>query len=242
MSLPRLIVPSPGPYFEGQLVVLGPDQARHLHTLRMKAGGALELLMEDGPWQADLTEITSNAAQARLISPLDEIRESPIPLHACLPLTSHLATWEDWLPPLVELGVTHIHPIIYARSEFDPRRTLAKAARWARIISSSVEQSHRSHIPELFPVQPFSALLDWKVAQRWVAYEATTGTLNPRLSMEPMAFTCGPEGGITDEEFAALRHSGWLPVCMGRSILRAVTAPVALMGAIQFQLQSQQSS
>ncbi len=236
MSLPRLIVPSPGPYFEGRLVALSPDQARHLHTLRLKAGAALELLLEDGPWQADLTGITQNAAHVRLISPLLEIRESPIPLHACLPITSHLATWEDWLPPLVELGVTHIHPIIYARSELDARRTLAKAERWSRIIASAVEQSHRSHIPELLPIQPFDTLLDWRIPQRWVAYEAATGIVNPTLRMEALAFTCGPEGGITDEEFIALQHSGWQPVCLGRSILRAVTAPVAMMGAIQFQL------
>ena len=236
MSLPRLIVPSPGPYFEGRLVALSLDQARHLHALRLKAGAALELLMEDGPWQADLTGITRDAAHARLIAPLCELRESVIPVHACLPLTSHLATWEDWLPPLVELGVTHFQPIIYARSEFNARRTLAKEQRWSRIIESAVEQSHRNRIPELLPAQPFEALLDLGIPQRWVAYEATSGTANPALSMEALAFTCGPEGGITDEEISALKDSGWQPVCLGRSILRAVTAPVAMMGAIQFQL------
>lgn len=236
MSLPRLIVPAPGPYFEGRLLALSPEQARHLHALRFKAGEALELLLEDGPWQADLTGITPKAAHARLIAPLQEQRESPIAIHACLPITSHLATWEDWLPPLVELGVTHIHPIVYARSEFDARRTEGKHERWSRIVASAVEQSHRSHIPELLPTQPFEALLNWNLAQRWVAYEAAVGVVNPALSREPLGFTCGPEGGITDEEFLALQKAGWLPVCLGRSILRAATAPIALMGAIQFQL------
>lgn len=235
MSLPRLIVPSPGPTYEGRMVALSPDQARHLHALRLKAGAALELLLDDGPWQADLTGITRDAAHARLIAPLHELRESPISLHACLPLTSHLATWEDWLPPLVELGVTHIHPIIYARSEYDARRTLAKADRWIRIIASAVEQSHRSHIPELLPIQSFDTLLDWKIPQRWVAYEDAAGIVNPSLRMEALAFTCGPEGGIADEDFFALKGAGWQPVCLGRSILRAATAPIAMMGAIQFQ-------
>lgn len=236
MSLPRLLVPSHGPCFEGRLIALSPDQARHLHTLRMKAGEALELLLEEGPWRVDLADITRDAALARLIAPLHEIREPPIPLHAYLPLTSHLATWEDWLPPLVELGVTRIHPIIFARSEFDGRRTSAKAERWSRIIASAVEQSHRSQVPELLPAQPFEALLKSELPQRWVAYEAATGLANPVLRREALAFTCGPEGGITDEEFHALKSSGWQPVCLGRSILRAATAPIAMMGAIQFQL------
>ncbi|MBL0210953.1 MAG: 16S rRNA (uracil(1498)-N(3))-methyltransferase [Holophagaceae bacterium] len=236
MSLPRLIVSTPGPNHEGRLLVLAPDQARHLHALRMKPGAALELLLEDGPWQADLTGIARDAAQVRLISPLQEVREAPVDIHACLPITTHLATWEDWLPPLVELGATHIHPIIYARSEFDARRTLGKAERWSRLISSAVEQSHRSRIPKLFPAQPFEFLLECNIPQRWVAYEAATDTANPALGLEALAFTCGPEGGIADREIAALRGAGWQPVCLGRSILRAATAPIAMLGAIQFQL------
>ena len=46
----------------------------------------------------------------------------------------------------------------------------------------------------------------------------------------------GPEGGVTDGEFDALRASGWVPVSLGPGILRAVTAPVALLGAIQHEL------
>ncbi len=236
MSLPRFITDIEGPCFEGRLILLKPEQARHLHALRIKPGSALELLFDGGPWRADLAGITKGEASARLVRPLHESREAAIPLHACLPITSHLATWEDWLPPLVELGVTHFHPIIYSRSEFDLRRTQAKAERWVRLIAAAVEQSHRNLIPALLPPQPFESLLAWELPQRWVAYEAAVGTVNPQLAAAPLAFTCGPEGGITDDEFRALRSSGWQTVCLGSSILRAVTTPIALMGAIQYQL------
>ena len=82
----------------------------------------------------------------------------------------------------------------------------------------------------------FEALLAWEAPQKWVAYELATGQANPPLRAEPLAFTSGPEGGITEPEFAALAAHGWQPVSLGRSILRAVTAPVALLGAVQFQL------
>ncbi len=236
MSLPRLIVDAIGPCFEGRLIPFSTEQARHLQALRLKPGAALELLLGGGPWRADLTGITKEAAHARLVSPLHEIREAAIPLHACLPITSHLATWEDWLPPLVELGITHIHPIIYARSEYDSRRTQAKVERWSRVISAAVEQSHRNLIPELFPVLPFESLLTWDFPQRWVAYEVPSGTPNPAVNVSPLAFTCGPEGGISEAEFQALQQAGWQPVSLGRSILRAVTTPIAMLGAIQFQL------
>jgi len=88
----------------------------------------------------------------------------------------------------------------------------------------------------LRPPAPFEVLLTWPTPQKWVAYELATGEANPDFQPEPLAFTSGPEGGITEGEFSALREAGWRPVSLGRSILRAVTAPVALLGAVQFQL------
>ncbi|HEX9080965.1 MAG TPA: RsmE family RNA methyltransferase, partial [Holophagaceae bacterium] len=108
--------------------------------------------------------------------------------------------------------------------------------RWSRIVLSACEQSHRTRRPVLHPPMPFEALLAWPTPQRWVAYELATGQTNPPLRSEALAFTSGPEGGITDDEFAALTAAGWAPVSLGRSILRAVTTPVALLGAIQMDL------
>ena len=126
--------------------------------------------------------------------------------------------------------------MVFARSEYDPAKTAARMERWARLIQSACEQSHRSRVPELRPPVPFAALPAWDAPQKWVAYELATGQSNPSLRAETLAFTSGPEGGITEAEYAALVATGWQPVSLGRSILRAVTAPVALLGAVQFQL------
>lgn len=221
---------------ENALVALSPEQARHLGVLRIKPGDALELLLPAGPWKADLAELAKDKALVRLVAPLDEAREPLIPIHACLPLTAQLSLWDDWLPGVVELGATLIQPIIYARSEFEPRKIAPKLERWRRIILAACEQSHRSRIPELRDPLPFETLLTWEAPQKWVAYEVATGNGNPELRKEPLAFTHGPEGGITDAEIGAMSQAGWQPVSLGSSILRAVTCPSALLGAIQFQL------
>jgi 16S rRNA (uracil1498-N3)-methyltransferase len=236
MSLPRLVLPLSAPPAEGTLVALDPDQARHLGVLRLRVGDALELLLPDGPWRADLAELGKRSALVRLVGPLDEEREPPIPLHACLPLTAQLSLWDDWLPGVVELGATHIQPIAYARSEVDARKTAARRERWERIILTACEQSHRTRIPTLGEPLPFEALLAWEAPQRWVAHELAQGAANPTLRREALAFTHGPEGGITEDEFQALQAVDWQPVTLGRSILRAVTCPAAILGAVQFQL------
>jgi len=109
--------------------------------------------------------------------------------------------------------------------------------RWRRIVHAACEQSHRGRIPELREPIPFDGLLALDAPQKWVAYELPTDAPNPPLHREALAFTSGPEGGITDDEFAALTQAGWLPVSLGPAILRAVTAPVALLGAVQYALQ-----
>jgi len=236
MSLPRLFLDGPPAPQEGLLLPLGAEAARHLKALRLKPGDALELVLGDLAWSADLVELDRARGAARLVAPLCEDREPPIALQACLPLPAQLSLFDEWLPPLVELGVTLVQPVVYRRSEFDPTKTAARLERWTRIIQSACEQSHRSRRPTLHPPMSFAALLAWEAPQKWVAYELATGQANPTLRREALAFTCGPEGGISGEEHAALTAAGWQSVSLGRSILRAVTTPVALLGAVQFQL------
>lgn len=238
MSLPRFVVPLADAPAENRLIELDPIQSRHLGVLRLKPGSALELLLPSGPWKADLASLARDKAQVRLVAPLDEHREPPVPIHACLPLTAQLSLWDDWLPGVVELGATLIQPVVYARSEFDARKTAPKLERWRRIVVAACEQSHRSRVPELRDPVPFEALLGWDCPQKWVAYEVATGSANPSLRQEALAFTHGPEGGIADAEFAALSRAGWQSVSLGPSILRAVTCPAAILGAVQFQLQA----
>ncbi len=236
MSVPRFFLSHAPTPSEGVLVTLEPAQARHLWVLRLGAGAAVELVLPTGPWRADLAETGKDKAVVRLVKPLAEEREPSFPIHAWIPVTAQISLLDDILPPLVELGVCSIHPVAYRRSEYDAAKTLARYDRWQRIIQGACEQSHRTRVPALARPEPFEALLTVDVAQRWVAYEVPAGTPNPSAGPEPIAFTSGPEGGITDGEFAALKGAGWLPVTLGASILRAVTCPVALLGAIRFQV------
>jgi len=240
MSLPRLFLDAQ-PATENELVLLGPEAARHLKALRLKPGSALELVLGDQLWAADLAELDRGRATARLVAPRSEDREPPAPLEACLPLPAQLSLFDEWLPPLVELGVTLIQPVVYQRSEFDAAKTRARTDRWIRLIQTACEQSHRSRRPELREPIDLETLLAWPTPQKWVAYEVATGEANPDLQPGPLAFTSGPEGGITEAEFASLRAAGWQSVTLGRSILRAVTTPVALLGAVQFQIGRRQS-
>lgn len=234
VSLPRLFVAHAPLATEGAVVPLGPDEARHLKALRLRPGDAMELVLTSGPWKAEVAQMERERALIRLVAPLREDREPASPLHLCIPVTAQIGLVDEMIPPLVELGATLIQPVVYARSESDLKKASAKQERWARLIQSAAEQSHRSVLPELRAPVAFEALLRWDAPQKWVAYELATDANNPALGSGALALTSGPEGGIADEELAALQKAGWLPVSLGKSILRAVTAPTALLGAVRF--------
>jgi 16S rRNA (uracil1498-N3)-methyltransferase len=236
MSLPRFFLPGTGDMREGARVGLDLTQARHAEVLRLKPGDAVEVVLPGGAWKGDLAELGKGRGQIRLVAPLAEQREAPVPIQAWVPVTAQLSLVDEMLPPLVELGATLIQPVVYARSEFHAGKVHAKFDRWQRIVLAACEQSHRTRIPELRAPVTFEALLRVDTPQKWVAYELQTGQKNPGLVTGAIAITSGPEGGITESEFEALRSSGWQPVSLGMAILRAVTAPSALLGAVQHQL------
>jgi 16S rRNA (uracil1498-N3)-methyltransferase len=234
MSLPRFFCSFGTEPREGAEIPLEPAQVRHLGVLRVRAGDAVELVLPSGPWTGDLTAIARDRATVRLVAPLAQTRETPHPLEAHLPVPAQASLLDEMLAPLVELGVTRIRPVLYARGTQDVRKVTARLERWERIVVTACEQSHRTRIPRIDPPAPFAALLEVDLPQKWVAYELRTGERNPVWRPGPLAFTSGPEGGITEEEFRMLSASGWSPVSLGPAILRAVTAPVALAGAVQF--------
>ncbi|UWN50118.1 Ribosomal RNA small subunit methyltransferase E [Alcanivorax sp. ALC70] len=47
-----------------------------------------------------------------------------------------------------------------------------------------------------------------------------------------MTLLTGPEGGFSDPELAAARAAGFLPFALGERVLRAETAPVALLASL----------
>jgi 16S rRNA (uracil1498-N3)-methyltransferase len=83
------------------------------------------------------------------------------------------------------------------------------------------------------PVQPLAA---WLAGLPAPADDEWRGLLSPRAA-QPLAglaparalFLSGPEGGLSDAEEAAARARGFTAVTLGPRILRADTAPLAVL-------------
>jgi 16S rRNA (uracil1498-N3)-methyltransferase len=142
-----------------------------------------------------------------------------------------------------ELGVQTIVPFssTFAVPKLDRKKILMRMERWQKIALSAVKQCGRTRVPEILPVCDFQIFIRGQTAGAlkllfW-EHERQQSLLqvqreNPRV--DAVIAAVGPEGGFAAEEAALACAHNFLPVHLGRRILRAETAAVAALGLVQF--------
>lgn len=140
-----------------------------------------------------------------------------------------------------ELGATTILVAATKRSvvRLDGPRGDARAARWARIAQEAARQCGRSDAPIVEPPATWSDALARVEGDhaRFCLWEHATDALGPALfdalaRDTPLAFACGPEGGLEDTEVEVARLRGWQAVSLGPRLLRTETVAAAVLGAV----------
>ncbi|RRO19291.1 16S rRNA (uracil(1498)-N(3))-methyltransferase [Saccharopolyspora rhizosphaerae] len=138
-----------------------------------------------------------------------------------------------------ESGVDGVVPWRASRcvAKWDDGPRGAKAlARWRTTAASAAKQARRAWTPEI--TEPVStkqlAELVAEVDTALVLHESATGQLTDVDLPESgeVLLVVGPEGGITDEELAALTRAGAQVTRLGRTVLRASTAAAVALGAL----------
>lgn len=142
----------------------------------------------------------------------------------------------------------------------------ARVARWRKIAVESAQQSRRKAPPAItLTSETAQETFSERVVTSRLAFERSRASLKimlserreakslrevleellqltplgaPRADNTPksVALAIGPEGGWTDEEFAAAHAGGFIEASLGKNILRTETAVVAALAIIQFAL------
>lgn len=109
--------------------------------------------------------------------------------------------------------------------------------RWAAVARSAARQSRRPYIPAVTGVVSTAELVQ-RVrddgATALVLHESATVKLMelPVAQADSLMLIVGPEGGIADDEIAALSEAGATPVQLGPTVLRTSTAAAVALGAL----------
>lgn len=212
--------------------VLGKEEARHLQTvLRVKPGDTIQLF--DGQGHTRITTVTAvekNSLSLKSVDPVVSHPKAPcaITLFVCISKGKHM----DWtLEKAVELGVARIVPVISDRTivRVDADDREAKADRWMRIAEEAARQCGRAWLPEIMTPRSFKeslALVQQTTPTFVAALTPNAKPLRDALQTTPQqaGWFVGPEGDFTPDELQRLLDAGAIPVSLGPLVLRAETA------------------
>ncbi|RZJ04301.1 MAG: 16S rRNA (uracil(1498)-N(3))-methyltransferase [Rubrivivax sp.] len=234
-ALPRFFVDTP---LASGDIVLPAGVARHVQVLRLQPGDPLTVFDGSGlEWHAEVTGMGRSEVRVRLMaseSPQRELHRA-VTLAVVMPANDRM----DFLvEKATELGAVALQPLVAERSvlRLAGERADKKQAHWQAVAIAAAEQSGRTVPLRVAPVQTLAA---WLGALPEPIGDEWRGLLSPRAAMPLAPFTqqralflSGPEGGLSDAEEDAARARGFAAVTLGPRVLRADTAPLAVLSWI----------
>jgi 16S rRNA (uracil1498-N3)-methyltransferase len=241
MRLTRCFVPTP--LAPDTSVTLPQAAAAHVtRVLRLTAGAVLTLFDgRGGEYEAQLLEVGRRAVQVRVGEHRAVEREAA----ARLTLLQCLARAErmDWIiQKTTELGVAAIVPVSSQHSvvQLDAAARERRLEHWRAIAISACEQSGRNRLPQIHALRDLDSACreadraDVRLLLAPQAAMSLPAALPPQAAAAlSVTLLVGPEGGLAEQELAAAQQHGFCPCRLGPRILRAETAPVAALAAIQ---------
>ncbi len=234
--MPRFFCPVP--LVTGQSLSLPSGAARHVQVLRLQPGAVITLFNgEGGEFEATVTRMGRSDVDVDVGAHHSIEREASRAIHLLAGITANERM--DWLvEKATELGVTSITPLLAERSvlKLKGERADKKLVHWQGVAVAAAEQCGRNRVPVIHAAVTLS---DWlmrpSVDGRRCVLSLAPGTRSlaaAAVGGEPLVVLSGPEGGLSPSEEALALSSGFVPVTLGSRVLRAETAPLAVLAAL----------
>ena len=221
--------------------------ARHVQVLRLQPGDAITLFQGGsfhgglagtgaGEFEASVTHMGRSSVRVQVGAHHAIEREAPREVHLLAGITANERM--DWLvEKATELGAASITPLLAERSvlKLKGERADKKRAHWQAIAIAACEQCGRNRVPVVAAAVDLAGWLEANAKaapmQRLLLslHSASVPISNFQGAAAPAVFLSGPEGGLSPAEEDAALAQGFLPVSLGRRVLRAETAALAAL-------------
>jgi 16S rRNA (uracil1498-N3)-methyltransferase len=220
------------------------EEVKHIRkVLRLKEGD--EITVFDGlgkEFEGTIVEEGLSSVVIRVENATFSKKDSPLEIT----LAQSLLKGEkmDYLiQKATELGVKEIIPFLSSRSVplLEKSKRLKRHDRWERIAIEASKQCGRGVVPKIESLQDYSDMLRTAEsnALRLILWEREGMPLKEILERSKerkrIFFVIGPEGGFSREEVVEGKGAGFIPVTLGRRILRAETASLCFLSILQYE-------
>lgn len=227
----------------GNVVVLDGAEGRHAARVKRIAVGETVLIGDGRGTVADcVVEAAGTDALTLRVAARRTVPE-PDPRIVVVQALAKGERAELAVELLTEVGVDEIVPWAAARSivQWSGERGARSLAKWRRTAAEAAKQSRRARVPQV--AEPattpgLTARLTGTPGLALVLHEAGAEPLStvPLPAAGEIVLVVGPEGGVSDEELAALAATGARPVRLGDPVLRTSTAGAAAVAALSVRL------
>ena len=219
-----------------------PDEAtRHVQVLRLQPGDRLSLFNGlGGSHTARVVRMGKHTVEVEVLSHETDEREAVCTTHIAVGMPANERM--DWLvEKATELGVAQLTPLSTQHTvlRLSGERAVKRQAHWQGIAQAACAQSGRNRLPQLDAPM---LLADWlktlpdTMDQPRVLLSFQSGAQDWRSAWTPppskLTLLSGPEGGLSAEEEAWAMAKGFVPVQLGHRVLRAETAPLAVLAQL----------
>lgn len=224
--------------------ILTDDLFRHISTvLRLKDGDSF--ILADGCGNeavATIVELGKGSVSISLAAPYRAAADTGV---LQITLCQGLPKGEKMdliLQKGVELGAARIIGFNAERSvaRLDSEKAPKRIARWEKIIIEAARQCGRSSIPQAGFQQSLSEVLKAEdAALKLFLWEGEKEQsfrqiLEKSEKPESVSIMVGPEGGLSAKEARQAIAAGYIPVTLGKRILRTETAGLAAISILQY--------
>ena len=215
---------------------LPADTSRHIQVLRLQPGATITLFDgRGGEYTACILQMGRHTVAARIDSHQALERESAVNSHVVIGMPANERM--DWLvEKATELGVARITPLMTSHGvlRLNAERALKRQLHWQGIAQAACAQSGRNTLPQIDVPQSWSEWFNTvprdETQARWLlSLSAASTPLNGGLEVKRVLLLSGPEGGLSHNEEAQALEKGFVAVSLGSRVLRAETAPLAVL-------------
>ncbi|WP_244929152.1 16S rRNA (uracil(1498)-N(3))-methyltransferase [Nocardioides sp. W7] len=238
MSLPVHLVPSLDGVCVGSSVTVDGDEAHHAVAVRrLRVGEAV--VLTDGRGTSVVAEVGATGKRVFSVTVTSvETAPAPAPAITVVQALPKGDRGELAVEVLTEVGVARVVPWAASRSVavWKGERAEKSLARWRSTAREAAKQARRSWFPEVDPLASTADVvaLVASASLAVVLHEAATVPLTSLAvpADGSVLVVVGPEGGLADDEVAALVAAGATSVRLGAEVLRTSTAGVVAVAAL----------
>ncbi|MBQ9683143.1 MAG: 16S rRNA (uracil(1498)-N(3))-methyltransferase [Neisseriaceae bacterium] len=233
--MPRFYIPN---LSEKSVFRLPENTVRHINSLRLKNGESITLFDGKGYEYPAVLKIESKNAYWAEIGKKNAVnRESPI--HIVLIQAVSTGDKMDFtVKKAVELGVAEIYPVLseFSSVRLSGERAEKRCRRWQEIAIAACEQCGRNTVPKIQPVQSLHNIFNnLPITDKYILLSPQGCLKLGEIKEKPqkIVLLIGAEGGFSAAEEQAAQDKGFVPIQLGKRILRTETAGLATIAAVQ---------